>query len=100
VSNEVILESSENLTITFESDDKSFSSEYKREETFDSNVEESEHDIEASFGEVYGENPAGITVDDALSLLSINPVQNRVVTKKINEIDATIGNIDALLGTL
>ena len=87
MSNEVILESSENLIISFESDDKSFDSEYTRAEIFDSKLEETEQDMETDFGEFYGENPTDITVDDALSLLSKNPVQNRVITKKILEID-------------
>lgn len=38
--------------------------------------------------------------DESFSDKSVNAVQNRVVAAKITEIEATIGNIDALLGTL
>ena len=56
-------------------------------------------------------NPALITekieIDDALSAESINPVQNKVVTREVNgvktqlqNVETTIGNIDVLLGTI
>lgn len=35
-----------------------------------------------------------ITVDDELSLTSTNPVQNRVITEKLNELDDRLDNID------
>jgi len=43
---------------------------------------------------------AHITVDSALSPTSENPVQNKVITEKITEVETTIGNIDVLLGTI
>jgi hypothetical protein len=39
-------------------------------------------------------------VDDSLNDKSENPVKNKVVTTKITEIEATVGNIDLLLGTI
>ncbi len=41
-----------------------------------------------------------ITVDSALSATSTNPVQNKVITEKVTEIETTVGNIDVLLGTI
>lgn len=41
-----------------------------------------------------------VTVDSALSNTSENPVQNKVITEKITEVETTIGNIDVLLGTI
>lgn len=35
-----------------------------------------------------------ITVDDELSLTSTNPVQNRVITEKLNELDDRLDNLD------
>lgn len=41
-----------------------------------------------------------LPVDEELSKTSVNAVQNKVVTAKFAEVETTIGNIDALLGTL
>lgn len=41
-----------------------------------------------------------ITVDDALSTSSSNPVQNKVITGEINDIKTTIGNINYVLETV
>lgn len=41
-----------------------------------------------------------ITVDDALNTTSENPVQNKVIATKINELDTTIGDIETILHTL
>lgn len=98
MSNEAIFESSENLTISFESDDKSFDSEYKRSEIFDSEVEETEQNIDAEFGEFYGNDPVITAVDDALSHTSVNPVQNRVITGEITEIKRKLTNKADLIG--
>ena len=49
---------------------------------------------------VTGGNVVSITVDSELSDTSTNPVQNKVVTKKITEITTTVGNVDALLQTI
>lgn len=42
----------------------------------------------------------GMIVDSELSEESANPVQNKVITKEINNLNTTIGNIDALLVTI
>jgi hypothetical protein len=43
-------------------------------------------------------SPGGsITVDDALSTSSTNPVQNKVITDEINDIKTTLGNINTVL---
>jgi hypothetical protein len=39
-------------------------------------------------------------VDAEFSETSINPLQNKVVTSRFAELDTTIGNIDAILGTI
>lgn len=41
-----------------------------------------------------------ITVDSELSEESTNPVQNKVITAKITEIETKVGNVDALLSTI
>lgn len=41
-----------------------------------------------------------ITVDDALSTESTNPVQNKVISGEINDIKTTIGNINSVLETV
>ena len=41
-----------------------------------------------------------ITVDSELSKESTNPVQNKVITAKITEIETNVGNVDALLSTI
>lgn len=41
-----------------------------------------------------------ITVDSELSEDSTNPVQNKVITAKITEIETNVGNVDALLSTI
>lgn len=41
-----------------------------------------------------------ITVDSELSEKSTNPVQNKVITAKITEIETNVGNVDALLSTI
>ena len=42
--------------------------------------------------------PGGsITVDNALSTSSTNPVQNKVITGEINDMKTTIGNINTVL---
>lgn len=38
-----------------------------------------------------------ITIDDALSATSTNAVQNKIITNKINDIEAIIGNINNVL---
>lgn len=38
-----------------------------------------------------------ITVDDALSTSSTNPVQNKVIAEEINDMKTTIGNINTVL---
>ena len=49
----------------------------------------------------FANNPSPIiTVDSELSDKSTNPVQNKVVTQSFKEVEATIGNIDVLLGTI
>ena len=39
-------------------------------------------------------------VDDYLSLESTNPVQNKVITEKVTELETNIGNVETLLGTI
>ena len=39
-------------------------------------------------------------VDADFSDTSTNPLQNKVVTSRFTNLDTTIGNIDALLGTI
>ena len=60
--------------------------------------------FEEKFNEVFPEGTGGsgstITVDDALSETSTNPIQNKVVTEKFNEVTTTIGNINSLLSTI
>lgn len=47
------------------------------------------------------ENPiTGIVVDAELSEKSTNPVQNKVVTAKVTEINNIVGNIDVLLTSI
>lgn len=41
-----------------------------------------------------------ITVDDALSTTSENPVQNKVITNKVNEIESSIGDVETILHEL
>lgn len=43
---------------------------------------------------------AKVEVDGELSAMSTNAVQNQAVAAKFAEVDVTIGNIDALLGTI
>ena len=45
-------------------------------------------------------NGGTITIDTALSETSTNPVQNKVITAKIKEIETNVGNIDVLLETI
>ncbi len=47
-----------------------------------------------------GTSGGSVTVDSELSKTSENPVQNKVITEKITEVETTIGNIDVLLGTI
>ena len=51
---------------------------------------EEQGEIEADFGTVYSGVGGNITVDSALSITSTKPVQNKVVTRKLNEIDTVI----------
>lgn len=39
-------------------------------------------------------------LDDKLSQMSVNAVQNKAVAAKFAEVETTIGNIDVLLGTI
>lgn len=39
-------------------------------------------------------------LDDELSQMSVNAVQNKAVAAKFAEVETTIGNIDVLLGTI
>ena len=41
-----------------------------------------------------------VTVDDALSETSENPVQNKVITNKVNEIENSIGDVETILHEL
>ena len=41
-----------------------------------------------------------VIVDDALSTESENPVQNKVITNKINDIEREIGDIEQALHTI
>lgn len=47
-----------------------------------------------------GSSGGSLIVDDALSETSTNPVQNKVVTEKFNEVTTTVGNINSLLSTI
>lgn len=47
-----------------------------------------------------GSSGDSLIVDDALSETSTNPVQNKVVTEKFNEVATTVGNINSLLSTI
>lgn len=53
--------------------------------------------VDSIVGEIYLKKTE---IDTKLSTTSTNPVQNRIVTEKIAEVETTIGNIDALLGTI
>jgi len=58
-------------------------------------------DSAKSLQEVISEGGGGsVTVDSELSDTSENPVQNKVITAKITEIESTIGNISTLLDTI
>ena len=43
---------------------------------------------------------SAITVDSELSEISDNPVQNKVITAQINELNATLGDIDTILDSI
>lgn len=43
---------------------------------------------------------AKVEIDDELSAMSDNAIQNRVVATRFAQVETTIGNIDALLGTI
>lgn len=45
-------------------------------------------------------NSISIKVDSELSEESENPVQNKVIAKKISQIETNVGNVDALLSTI
>lgn len=45
-------------------------------------------------------NGTSIIIDKELSTTSPNPVQNKVVTSKVLEIETTIGNVNSLLETI
>lgn len=47
-----------------------------------------------------GSDEECITVDSEFSTTSTNPVQNKVITEKVTEIETTVGNIDILLKTI
>ena len=49
---------------------------------------------------IEGGGGGDITVDDALSTTSKNPVQNKVITNKINEIESSIGDVETILHEL
>lgn len=58
-------------------------------------------DIEEVVTDYLNKNPVqAISVDDALSEESTNPVQNKVVTAKFKDLETTVGNVDVLLGTI
>lgn len=43
---------------------------------------------------------SSINVDSELSEISENPVQNKVITAQINELNATLGDIDTILDSI
>ena len=45
-------------------------------------------------------NPPQVAIDTELSEKSSNPVQNKVITQSLKQVETTIGNIDVLLGTI
>ena len=58
-------------------------------------------------GKTYTVGGTNIIVDDHLSTVSTNPVQNKVITKEVDtmksrmqDMEITTGNIDALLSTI
>lgn len=69
---------------------------------FRATFSESSQGMQADFdnAQVIGGNGGSIKVDSELSETSRNPVENRVVTKRIIEIDTTVGNVNALLETI
>lgn len=56
------------------------------------------YDKDGNFTFVGASNIEGVTVDSELSLGSVNPVQNRVVTKAINDANAYITSVSDSLG--
>lgn len=78
--------------------------EVKRYETLEKRVEELEkggatdEKIGQAVEDYLQKNP--IVVDSELSLESTNPVQNKVVTHSLKQVETTVGNIDVLLGTI
>lgn len=84
-----------------ETEVKNYATLEKRIDEVEKNSNISDERIATAVQGYLEENPPQlITVDSELSLESVNPVQNKVVTQSFKQVETTIGNIDVLLGTI